>query len=590
MFAFSHVATVACFAVVTLAAAYDAVVKHAARSMEVLDEALYEAAGDGFCVVAAFLVVLGCSTGVQKFWKERQLRRPKGKKPKVSQKVQPIVKEIEAPEDPVPVQQSEARESKTFSRAAIEGERDSLARAVSSGRADELPRLLNAAVQRVASKVTQPALMEDVVQKYVLSALKACAKHRFFSQALAAYDQLIVPLGQAVKCGCIWSILLYAAVEASEFDRCEEFLDLLLESGGFGSHDFINMVRYLAHQQDEQGMDAVLAKLQRTPFTLDVQSRNRALAGCIAAGAPAFGEHLLTATEAWAKADTVAFNTLMKGYAQERNVQRCFWLQQQMECCGLAASEVTYGILIDACVESGRLDDAAEIIQKLRCDGDGLNVVHFTTFLKGLLNQGHIAEARNVLTEVMADSVIKPDLIACSLVVKALAEEGSIMDALEVLDEMHRIGVKPDTMLFHHILSGHSCRCNALPVIKEFFEILVQRGLKPTTVTMSIMTKAYARCEAWDAALAELEAAPKRYGFSPEPRVFCQLAQACARSRDPTLTIHIYAAALNAARAQGQVLAPEMHDRFIVYCDTSGERSAAELLRRGADRRRQSFD
>ena len=82
--------------------------------------------------------------------------------------------------------------------------------------------------------------------------------------------------------------------------------------------------------------------------------------------------------------DEVSFNTLIKGCAQERMVQRARELFDRMSQVGLKPTFVTFNSLIDVFVRCNQMDDAWRFFQLMR--SSGLKPDNFTvsTLIKGI--------------------------------------------------------------------------------------------------------------------------------------------------------------------------------------------------------------
>merc|ERR1719201_173911 len=103
-------------------------------------------------------------------------------------------------------------------------------------------------------------------------------------------------------------------------------------------------------------------------------------------------------------------------------IQRCFELREEMKTKSLQPNEVSYGILLDVCVENGELDEAKRIFDDLRHSGVHMNVVHCTSFIKGLAHARRMSDARAVLREMARSPSSKPDLITYATLVKGYIE------------------------------------------------------------------------------------------------------------------------------------------------------------------------
>lgn len=454
-------------------------------------------------------------------------------------------------------------------------ETDALAAAVRNGRAGELPRLLDEALAiqlRRSSRAAAATDTEQACTKLLLSSLRACAAWRKFQEALTAYDHMSSHIG-AGSAG-IWSLLLYSAVEVNKFERCEVFFDKLLALAVPSNHDFLNMARYYAHHRDLRGLQVMLADLQQRGCKVDTLSRNRALAACCKKNALELAEAILASGICAEGAEVIAFNTLIKGYADARRPARCFQLYQEMRERGVEPSKVTFGILLDTCNGLGELERARAVFADLVNSGLRLNTVHYTTFMKGLLSADHIDDAAAVLQLMSKSPHTVPDLMTYSMLVKAHADRGNVAEAMRTLELALRQGIEPDEILLNIVLSGCCVKPMSTQQIFAVLKCLMRHGLSPTTVTLSILVKALVKSEAWDEALQLLERAQIQFEIAAvEARLFVQLAQAYARAGQSRRVLSAYAAMVKvAAQNRRRVcIVTEASSAQLLQLCTSGE-------------------
>jgi len=472
-------------------------------------------------------------------------------------------------------------------RYAVRGSRteaDALVAAVREGKAAQLPRLLDGALARslaAASRQQSFATEEDVATALLHSALRACAANHCFNDAIAAYEKM-APVISAGNSG-LWSVLLYCIVEAGAFGKCKAVFENLCKQGEPSGHDFVNMVRCYVAMQDAGGLRELLIGFRASGQFVDNFTRNRALAACGSSEAALhLADSLINSGICAEGLDTVGYNTLMKYNARLGHFSQCFELHNEMRAKGIEASEVTFGILLDACVEAKEFECAKKVFDDLCSSGLKLNVVHCTMFIKSLLGADKLDEAAGVLREMANSSAVKPDLISYSTVVKAYANSGDVRSAVKMLQEMIQAKVSPDEIIFNSVLTG----CCVFPVkskdVMHTFETLIGLGMRPTTTTLSILLKALAHTQAWTTSLQVINSAHQTFHIEPETRLYVQLAQACVKNRATAEVIEIFDAMLAAARRRSEQVDPAILSRLLRCCMLNRDHGLAAKLRQTA--------
>lgn len=463
-------------------------------------------------------------------------------------------------------------------RAPSTFETDALAAAVRSGRFSEMPRMLDAAYRRACLKHTddQQALKAAATQ-HLLSTLRACATVRRHREALGIFSHMANRIDD--DCGNVWSLLLYNAIEAGAFEQCTECIDKL-SAVPLSSYDLVNIVRYYAHWHDISGLIQLIKRQDALGAKFDTITRNRALAACVTEGALDVAETLLTGNVWREGLDTVGYNTLIKGYSRAGHVSKCFELHDQMNAHGQRPSEVTFGILLDACISSEDLNNARRVFQDLRNSGLRMNAVHFTTFIKGLVASGDFMEADTVLQEMLCTPHTEPDLITYSTLVKAYADRGQVESAVGILQQMLNRHVEPDEVIFNSLLNGCVCRPSPMSAKEVFavFDQLIAHGLKPSAATLSILLKSLVRGEAWEAALQLLREVPARFRMETEPRLYAQLAQACITVGRGNRLQEVYEEFLASPASRNPHIAESVNGRLLKQCIRCARPEFASML------------
>jgi len=467
----------------------------------------------------------------------------------------------------------------TPARAPSTFETDALAAAVRSGRFSEMPRMLDAAFHR-ASLIHKddPQALKAAATQHLLSTLRACATVRRHHEALSIFSQMADRIED--DCGNVWSLLLYNAIEAGAFEKCTECVDKLSAKASLSSYDLVNIVRYHAHWHDISGLNQLIMRQDALGTKFDAITRNRALAACVTEGALDVAESLLTGN-VWSEVlDTVGYNTLIKGHSRAGRVSKCFELHSQMKAQGQQPSEVTFGILLDACISCKDLNNARRVFQDLQNSGLRMNAVHFTTFIKGLVASGDFMEADTVLQDMLSSPHTEPDLITYSTLVKAYADRGQVESAVGILKQMLSRHVEPDEVIFNSLLNGCVCQPSPMSSSEVFvvFDELIACGLKPSAATLSILLKSLVRGEAWEAALQLLREVKTRFGFETEPRLYAQVAQACITVGRGNRLQEVYEDFLTSPASKNPQIAENINGRLLKQCIRCARPEFASML------------
>eukprot|EP00448_Togula_jolla_P008009 CAMPEP_0170595660 /NCGR_PEP_ID=MMETSP0224-20130122/14685_1 /TAXON_ID=285029 /ORGANISM="Togula jolla, Strain CCCM 725" /LENGTH=623 /DNA_ID=CAMNT_0010919865 /DNA_START=138 /DNA_END=2009 /DNA_ORIENTATION=+ len=461
----------------------------------------------------------------------------------------------------------------------LSSETDILATAVREGKAYQLPLLLDAARERALDWNHDEASMRAIEAEHLFSSLRACASRRCFPEALAIYDHLAHRIGEANS--RVWSLLLYCSAETGDVGRCHEFTLKLCAMGCPTGLDFVNIVRCYAYSRDGEGLRRTMAVLEGLGLNVDGASLNRAFSICASASALDLADILLNHEVCAEGLDTVGYNTLMRAHAQAGHPERCYALFENFRGSGLSPSAMTFGILLDACIDARDFERARQTFAHLRRSGLTPNVVHYTTFMKGLVKAKELDAADALLEEMLASrGETQPDLVTYTTLVKAHSDCGDIKGVLRVLDRMREQGVASDPIILDIAMTGCCAKpMEAANVLHVLRFLMARHNLQPSTTTLSIVVKAFAQTSAWQEALDLLDTAKERLGVAVEPRIFLQLAQACSRGKCSHRVLAVYAAMEKATRVDGLVMDDATNLRIYRLCTSVGQKVGAQKIR-----------
>jgi pentatricopeptide repeat protein len=224
----------------------------------------------------------------------------------------------------------------------------------------------------------------------------------------------------------------------------------------------------------------------------------------------------------------VTLGILVKTYGQAGDLQKVLQVWGEMEKQRGQANAVTYGCMIDACVKCGNLEKAVEIFKGMRQAGKHRNTILYTTLIKGYglekdlvsalelfrempqegvpyntitynsildacVKCGDLPQAEGLLREMTSPGgTLEPDLITFSTLLKGYCHTGELDKALQVVETIKARGLRCDELVYNTLMDG-CVKANDIAAGVGLFEEMVQNGMRPSTITHSILARLYQR-------------------------------------------------------------------------------------------------
>jgi len=231
----------------------------------------------------------------------------------------------------------------------------------------------------------------------------------------------------------------------------------------------------------------------------------------------------------------VTLGILVKTYGQAGDSQKVLQLWTDMDQQRRSANAVTYGCMIDACVKCGHLGKALEIFAEMKQEGKHKNTILYTTLIKGCGLEKDLPKALELFREMSTEGVpcntitynsileacvkcndlqaaeeivqgmlsttcsVQPDLITFSTVLKGYCHSGCLDKALQMLESIKGRGLHCDELVYNTLMDG-CVKAHDLPSGVRLFEEMIGAGLRPSSITHSILTRLHLRVSTEDEA------------------------------------------------------------------------------------------
>merc|ERR1719482_2337020 len=255
----------------------------------------------------------------------------------------------------------------------------------------------------------------------------------------------------------------------------------------------MTVARSLSEANDAAGLRKLVQQVQGC--TLSPFVRNRIVAYCVECGIVDVAETLVKQLSGDEAQDIVAYNTIIRGYALAGRLDDCFSTAGTMRSRGFQLSEVSYGVLLDACVRARDIDRGVQVFKELLKSGHPANTVHCTMLIKGFILEDRLESAMGIFEEMNKSESSKPDHVTYMTLVRAFCDSGDITKAIDIVERMLEQGLKAHTMSGQCDLAFSVLKNSNHPLEVRHFVQLVQacirsrQGDKAIQVYMSLVQR-----------------------------------------------------------------------------------------------------
>jgi len=182
------------------------------------------------------------------------------------------------------------------------------------------------------------------------------------------------------------SCLINFAVEIGDPDRAIGFFNRLASTSTPSIRAYMTILRVHSKRHDWIKSLALIRDMQHRQAPIDSLVLNVVLATGVAAVALDAAKELLAEFSEKKIADVISFNTLMKGFAQQKDAGRAIKLLDEMRQAGVKPNSITFNTAMDAAIRGSRVVDAWGVLARMRDDGISPDKFTCTTLMKGVQN------------------------------------------------------------------------------------------------------------------------------------------------------------------------------------------------------------
>ncbi|XP_010484735.1 PREDICTED: pentatricopeptide repeat-containing protein At5g47360 [Camelina sativa] len=199
-------------------------------------------------------------------------------------------------------------------------------------------------------------------------------------------------------------------------------------------------------------------------------------------------------------ADTVAYNLVIRLFADKGDLNMADMLMKEMDCVDLYPDVITYTSVINGYCNAGMIDEAWMLAKEMSKHDCVLNTVTYSRILEGVCKFGSMEAALELLSEMEKEDgggSISPNAVTYTLVIQAFCEKKRIREALLVLDRMGDRGCTPNRVTASVLIQGVLENDEDVKDLSKLIDKLVKLGGVSLSECFSSATVSLIRLQRW---------------------------------------------------------------------------------------------
>ncbi|PSR96765.1 Pentatricopeptide repeat-containing protein [Actinidia chinensis var. chinensis] len=313
-----------------------------------------------------------------------------------------------------------------------------------------------------------------------------------------------------------WSMMIAGVVDLGDYvEAFRLFLTLWEEFSGAGSRVFATMIRAAS------GLELVFPGRQLHSSALKVGVNDNIFVSCALIDMYSKCGSIDDARcvfEEMPEKTTVAWNTIIAGYAFHGHSEEALDMYYEMQDSGAKMDQFTFSMIISVCARLASLEHAKQAHAGLVRHGYGLDIVGNTALVDFYSKWGRLEDARNVF-----ENMPRKNVVSWNALIAGYGNHGRGIEAVELFERMVSEGMAPNHITFLAVLSA--CSYSGLSDRGwEIFESMKRdHKVKPRAMHYACMIELLGRQGLLDKAFDLIQDAR----FQPTVNMWAALLRAC---------------------------------------------------------------
>ncbi|KAH7514210.1 hypothetical protein FEM48_Zijuj11G0064700 [Ziziphus jujuba var. spinosa] len=177
--------------------------------------------------------------------------------------------------------------------------------------------------------------------------------------------------------------------------------------------------------------------------------------------------------------NVVTYTSLIQRFCEKGRLLEALKVLDRMEGFGCAPNRITVSSLIKCFCAEDRVEEIYELIERVVRGGNVSPGECYSSLVVSLKTNQKPHEAEKVFRK-MLDSGMRPDGLACSIMIKELCLEGRMLDGYHLCDEIESMGCLSsiDSDIYSILLVGLCRQKHSLEAVK-LARVMLKKGIRP---------------------------------------------------------------------------------------------------------------
>ncbi|GLT91102.1 hypothetical protein SLE2022_090090 [Rubroshorea leprosula] len=176
--------------------------------------------------------------------------------------------------------------------------------------------------------------------------------------------------------------------------------------------------------------------------------------------------------------NVITYTSVIQRFCERGKTMEALGILDRMEACGCAPNRVTVGTLIKGLSAEGLFEEAYKLIDRLVAVGSVSAGDCYSSLVLSLIANKRLIEAEKLFWKMLV-SGIKPDSLACSIMIKEVCLEGRVLDGFYLYEEIEKMGFLSsiDSDIYSILLVG-LCQKGHSVEAEKLARLMVERGIQ----------------------------------------------------------------------------------------------------------------